>query len=104
MNDLIQKYRSIGFTLLVLSVAPLMAHAGDREALLLAQDIADNRANIVDVTPSNYEVLIDDPSGFAFIKTPSGWKYVRQLDRTQLNTAHTMQNAILPGLLSPAAD
>jgi hypothetical protein len=104
MNDLIQKYRSIGLTLLIISGAPLMAHAGDREALLLAQDIADNRANILNVTPSNYEVLIDDPSGFAFIKTPSGWKYVRQLDRTQLNSAHAMQNSILPGLLSPAAD
>ena len=31
-------------------------------------------------TPEQFRVYIDEPTGFAFIKTPCGWKYVRRIE------------------------
>jgi len=34
--------------------------------------------------PSDYLVHVDKPTGFAFIRTPYGWKFVRKIETAQL--------------------
>lgn len=38
-------------------------------------------------TPEQYRVYIDEPTGFAFIKTPCGWKYVRRIESNRVAEA-----------------
>jgi hypothetical protein len=37
-----------------------------------------------------YEVYVDEPTGFAFIKTPCGWHFVRQIERDKVVLAIRM--------------
>lgn len=34
--------------------------------------------------PSDYTVFIDKQTGFAFVRTPYGWKFVRKIESPQL--------------------
>jgi len=36
------------------------------------------------VPTRDFDVYVDLPTGFAFIKCPSGWKFIRKLDAEQL--------------------
>lgn len=51
--------------------------------LVLATSLA--RAEPASSVPvKDWDVFVDLPTGFAFVKTPLGWKFVRQLDDEQL--------------------
>ena len=38
----------------------------------------------IEYAPADYLVFVDKPTGFAFIRTPYGWKFVRKIESTQL--------------------
>lgn len=52
-------------------------------AMLSAAGAATAEAN-KEYTPADYLVYVDKPTGFAFIRTPYGWKFVRKIESTQL--------------------
>ncbi len=48
------------------------------------------------VSPSDYMVFVDAPTGYAFIKTRSGWQFMKPLDSAQIQDALTMEAAGTP--------
>ena len=45
----------------------------------------------------DWDVYVDLPTGFAYVKTPVGWKFVRQLDEEQMSRLpDTTLTALLP--------
>jgi hypothetical protein len=44
--------------------------------------------------PWQYQLFIDEPTAFTFIKTPCGWHFVRQIERERVALA--MQMAVIP--------
>lgn len=37
-----------------------------------------------DYAPSDYLVYVDQPTGYAFVRTPYGWTFVRKIEAPQL--------------------
>jgi hypothetical protein len=49
------------------------------------------------VQTKDWDVYVDLPTRFAYVKTPMGWKFVRQLDESQMTQLHpTTLTALLP--------
>lgn len=40
------------------------------------------------VPVEDFSVFVDIPTGFAFVKTPSGWHFVRQIEAGRLGELH----------------
>ncbi len=45
--------------------------------------------------PRQYELFVDEPTGFAFIKTPCGWHFVRRIERDRVAEAMQMTSRTL---------
>jgi hypothetical protein len=43
-----------------------------------------------DYGPWQYELYVDEPTGYAFIKTPCGWHFVRKIESERLAEAIRM--------------
>lgn len=49
------------------------------------------------VQVKEWDVYVDLPTRFAYVKTPMGWKFIRQLDEAQMDQLHpTTLTALLP--------
>ena len=49
------------------------------------------------VQVKDWDVYVDLPTRFAYVKTPKGWTFVRQLDEAQMERLHpTTLTALLP--------
>ncbi|MFT3956112.1 MAG: hypothetical protein QM722_17545 [Piscinibacter sp.] len=49
------------------------------------------------IQTKDWDVYVDLPTRFAYVKTPMGWKFVRQLDEAQMAQLHpTTLTALLP--------
>lgn len=49
------------------------------------------------VQVKEWDVYVDLPTRFAYVKTPMGWTFVRQLDEAQMGQLHpTTLTALLP--------
>jgi hypothetical protein len=49
------------------------------------------------VQVKDWDVYVDLPTRFAYVKTPMGWTFVRQLDEAQMDQLHpTTLTALLP--------
>lgn len=55
---------------------------------------------------ANLSVLVDPPTGFVFVKLPSGWKFVGAVDRATLNELppHVLTTLQTPADAVPAAE
>lgn len=80
MNTFIRKIASLTFVAL-LAAAPAMSQAEK-----VARVVAD------------YTVFVDPPSGFVFVKLPTGWKFVGKVDPVDLSKLPaTVVTAMLVG-------
>ena len=49
------------------------------------------------VQVKEWDVYVDLPTRFAYVKTPMGWKFIRQLDESQMDQLHpSTLTALLP--------
>jgi hypothetical protein len=89
MNDLRNTSSIVIAVLLTMSAGTVFARGGDHpNAVAEADEVAP-----ASYGPSDYRVFIDEPTGYAFIKTPAGWRFMKKLDEAQIQTALAMEQA-----------
>ena len=70
-------------------------------AALLSAAPQFSKAEQVPIQVADYTVFVDPPSGFVFVKLPSGWKFVGQVDTARLGS---LPAGVVTALLSPERD
>jgi hypothetical protein len=96
MNKLTQTLATTTALTLAMTAATAFARGGDHpNAIAEAADI-----NVTGPAggfgPNDYKVFVDEPTGYAFIKTPAGWKFIKKVSDAQLQTALAMEQAGVP--------
>jgi hypothetical protein len=90
MNNKIYYAIIVATTTLTLTTGPVFARGGDHPSLIDAPFDVVGDGYEVCARPEDYKVFIEEPTGNAFIRMPHGWKFIRKLDRTELETARAM--------------
>jgi hypothetical protein len=75
---------------LCLAATASFANDGDQSNTQAGQSAV---AEAAQFSPNDYKVFVDEPTGYAFIKTPSGWKFMKELNETELQDALAMERA-----------
>jgi hypothetical protein len=89
MKNLTNTIIRIAVLCLGMSAATAFARGGDHPNVIAeADEVAPTSYG-----PCDFHVFIDEPTGYAFIKTPAGWKFMKRLDVTQIQTALAMELA-----------
>lgn len=52
----------------------------------------------------DFGVFVDLPTGFAYVKTPSGWHFVRQIEASRLSELHPSTFVSLKQAGTPLSD
>lgn len=52
----------------------------------------------------DFGVFVDLPTGFAYVKTPSGWHFVRQIEASRLSDLHPSTFVSLKQAGTPLSD
>jgi hypothetical protein len=89
LNDAIFSVISLCLTV---SAAAVFARGGDHPNVIAEAD----EVAPASYGPCDYRVFIDEPTGYAFIKTPAGWKFMKKLDDAQIQTALAMEQTGVP--------
>jgi hypothetical protein len=58
-------------------------------------------AQTASVPVKDFDVYVDTPTGFVFVKLPTGWKFVARIDDADMNR---LPGTVLTSLLAPDAD
>ena len=49
----------------------------------------------------NFDVFVDPPTGFVFVKLPAGWKFVGKLEPSEVKS---LPDTVITSLLAPEPD
>lgn len=71
-------------------------------ATLAATALSSAHAQTAPVPVQDFSVFVDIATGFAFVKTPSGWRFVRQIEAEKLTQLHPSTLVALGEVRVPA--